>query len=262
MERNSLNIVILGAGNVATFLAEKLNPVANIVQVWSRSATTAKHLASKLTNAEVIESPSKVDTSADFYIIAVADDAIEEVASQLPEVNGIVAHTSGSFPLDRFMKIVKGRSAGVLYPLQTFTKKSKSTIKDVPFLIEGSSGDTSSKLVALARMISDDVLAVGSAMRADLHLAAVFANNFTNYILDLANRYLKENTKFSIKVLQPLLIETINKAMSIDPYDAQTGPAVRNDVKVIDSHLKKLSPELAEVYNYLTERIKNDHHNF
>lgn len=259
VERKPLNIVFLGSGNVASYLAGHLDQVADVTQVWSRTFENAQALARQLKDAVAIRDINDIDREADFYIISVTDDAIEEVASALPQVKGIVAHTSGSFPTDKLLNIMKKTHCGVFYPLQTFSKESTVEISEIPFLIEGSTGGTTAKLTSLARMLSENVLSVGSAMRADLHLAAVFANNFTNYILDLANRYLKENTKFNIKVLKPLLYETVNKVMSMDPYNAQTGPAARNDHEVIKTHLSKLNPELKEVYQYLTDKIIKDH---
>ena len=259
VERNNLKIVLLGSGNVATYLAKHFDTVADVTQIWSRNPIHSSQLASELQNAVAVEDIQEIERDADFYIISVTDDAIEEVAAKLPEVKGIVAHTSGSFPLTKLLNIVKHSKCGVIYPLQTFSKNSRAEIKEIPFLIEGDTGETTAKLTTLARLASENVLTVGSAMRADLHLAAVFANNFTNYILDLSNRYLRENTQFNIRVLKPLLIETVNKVMNIDPYNAQTGPAVRNDKEVIKTHLSKLSPELQDVYKYLTDKIIKDH---
>lgn len=259
VEANRLKIVIIGAGNVGTFFAQRLDDYADVVQVWSRTFDKAKELASTLRRAKPIELVSDARPDADIYLIAVSDDAIEEVVATMPQVKGIVAHTSGSFSLERFSKICASKKTGVVYPMQTLSKSILDEIEDVPIFIEGKSGSVTSKLVSLARLITNDVVSVSSTMRADLHLAAVFANNFTNYLLDLANRYLKENTKFNISVLEPLLVETIKKAVNMDPFDAQTGPAVRNDSEVINMHVSKLKPEWAELYKYLTYRIIKDH---
>lgn len=260
MEKQLSKIVILGTGNVATHLALLLDDKAEIVQVWSRDKAHAEKLCSKLkAETEPVSDYSAIRKDADFYVIAVPDAAVLDVARNLKGMRGIVAHTSGSVSLNSLLDAVGNDKAGVFYPLQTFSKKSKVKIAHIPFLIEGATGDVSAKLSTLAKLISDEVFIIGSDMRGHLHLAAVLANNFTNYLLDLSARYLKDNTKFNIKVLEPLMVETVRKAIELGPHLAQTGPAVRNDTQVIDAHLSKLSPDAAEVYKFLSDRISRDH---
>ncbi len=254
-------IVILGSGNVASHLIPALAEENDVVQVWTR--TPGKHLPclESLPDIPVVSDPAKIIRDADFYIIAVADDAIISVAEMLAgmEVNGIVAHTSGSFPLEKLVGVFKSGKVGVFYPLQTFSKDVPVDISKVPFFIEGADKETAERLSALARTVSTDVRSADSVVRGHLHVAAVFANNFVNYMWDVADSYLKENVNLDLKVFGPLLEETLRKAVENGPRQSQTGPAVRRDTKVIDAHLSKLNEDDSAVYKLLSELIMKRH---
>lgn len=55
----------------------------------------------------------------------------------------------------------------------------------------------------------------------------------------------------------PLLEQTVDKLHKLSPSEAQTGPAVRNDFKVINAHLEMLDskPRLRTLYQELTSQI-------
>lgn len=261
VERYRDKIVILGSGNVATHLAIAFDKVADVVQVWSRTGANAQILAKRLINAQATCNFSEIIPNADFYIIAVSDDAIIPVIRNIKDVHGIIAHTSGTFPLDEARKILKSENCGVLYPLQTFSKNSSVDVRDVPFLIEGANPITERKLISLALKISSNTECANSQTRAYIHLAAVFANNFANYSWIIADKILKENTNFNFSLFKPLLEESLRKALTLTPYRAQTGPAKRGDTSTIESQLNKLGAEYSSVYKLLTEKIIQEFNN-
>lgn len=194
---------------------------------------------------------------ADIYIIAVADDAISQVAEALPLTHSIVAHTSGSVAmssLDRFPR------RGVFYPLQTLSKDIAIDYSAMPILIEGSSESVANELKNIASAISTSVAEVDSAHRAKIHLAAVIASNFTNHLLHLSSKLLPSDVDPAL--LLPLLEETIRKAGSRTPYCAQTGPARRGDTQTIEKHLSLLSdtPQLKNIYSLLSKSIFSTYH--
>lgn len=255
MERERNKIVLLGSGNVGTQLARALDPVAEVIQIWSRNYSHAEEAAEKLSNARPISDIEEIDTTADFYIIAVADDAVADVASRLKGVSEIVCHTSGTVPLEDISKVLPDTSCGVFYPLQTFSKQRAPDISTVPFLIEGNDPFTTDKLKNLAGKISERVYCADSDLRSHIHVAAVFANNFTNLMWTLADEYLKAHSDLDFSIFEPLLRETLDKAIEIGPKNAQTGPAKRNDSRTIQKHLEKLNSREAEIYKMLTEAI-------
>jgi predicted short-subunit dehydrogenase-like oxidoreductase (DUF2520 family) len=253
-----MRVVILGSGNVATILGEKIYVAGHeVVQVFSRNHEAADKLASLL-HAQAVSSREAVDVSAELYIIAVNDGAIGELASWLRPAAGIVVHTAGSVPVD----VLKPASTrfGILYPLQTLRKET-SSIAEIPLLVDGSDMETTEQLFAFVKSISGTVQAADDAKRLKLHIAAVIMNNFSNHLFTLAYDYCKkENLDF--RLLIPLVTDTGERLKLKPPSQLQTGPAARNDMSTIRYHLEQLKnyPDLADIYKLFTEKILDYHH--
>ncbi len=251
-----MNIVLLGSGNVATHLGRAFKMAGqSIVQVWSRDIEHAKELADTLAS-EAISDMDDINRSADLYIIAVKDDAISEVGSKLKIGDKLIVHTSGSTPL----QALDGVSAhtGVFYPLQTFSKNKAVDFRQVPIAIEASNPEDLASIRAIADRLSERVTELSSTQRKALHVAAVFACNFTNHLFAISQRLLEaENLDFDL--VRPLIAETADKVQLYDPETVQTGPALREDTEIINSHLEMLQdkPELEELYKKLSQSIVN-----
>ncbi len=249
------NVVIIGAGNLATQLALALfEKGIQVKQVYSRKIESASELAGKV-NASFINDLSQLLPEADLYIIAVKDSAIQEVLENLRLNNEqLVVHTAGSVP----MSILEGFSNnyGVFYPLQTFSKSRKVDFSTIPICIEASHASTFLELEKLGEKLSTSVSQINSDERKTLHLAAVFVNNFVNHLYALGADILLDK-KLNFDLLKPLIRETAEKIESINPIDAQTGPAKRNDQNTINAQLKMLhgKPEYQKIYSFATESI-------
>lgn len=255
-----MRVVIIGSGNLATHLSHALhNAGVEIAQVYDRTIEHALTLAADL-NCEAISSVSDMEAGADAYIIAVKDDAIAEVAKQIASVaqNGVVLHTAGSVP----MAVLDGAAKhyGVFYPMQTFSKtREVDDFRSVPCFIEASDSEAMAVIKAMAQQVCDTVQEADSHKRERLHLAAVFANNFTNHCYRLAEQILEaENLDF--KLFLPLIAETANKVQTMQPKDAQTGPMVRYDVNVMNKQMNMLTNErMREIYRLMAESIHADY---
>jgi predicted short-subunit dehydrogenase-like oxidoreductase (DUF2520 family) len=247
-----IKITIIGSGNVAQHLIDafaKSNAV-EIIQVFSR---TQKDISPNLDSNKITNDWNAL-AEADLYIIAVSDDAISSVSSQLPFENRLVVHTSGSSPLTSLDE--KNRK-GVFYPLQTFTKGKSIDFKTIPFCLETQFENDYALLEKVAQSISDNVYKIDSHQRKALHVAAVFVNNFTNYLYQLGNDICQEN-HVPFDILKPLILETAEKLLTLSPKDAQTGPAKRNDISTIEAHESFLSNEnQSTIYKILTQSIQN-----
>ncbi len=249
-----MKIVLLGAGNVAYHLGPLLKKKGHkIIQVYSPTSLNGKALAQKLKCSHV-QSISEISTEADIYIVVLKDEAISNVINKLTFLPRLIVHTSGSIGINVFPKRII--NSGVLYPLQTFSKKSKTTPGQIPICIEGSNKKSLEIIRKLANSISPMVYKVNSDKRKIIHLAAVFANNFTNYLFSLSAKILEKN-KIKFEILLPLINETIDKISKENPVDVQTGPARRNDKAVIKKHLKLLNhdPEVQKIYSVLSKSI-------
>ena len=187
---------------------------------------------------------------ADLYIIAVKDDAVAAVARLCPE-SALVVHTAGSVAMDALPQ----QRRGVLYPMQSFTKGRRIDWSRVPFFIEASSEEDTALLEAFARRLSSSVWRLSSEQRKTLHLAAVWVSNFPNHLWTVASDLLaRENLPFS--VMLPLIEETAAKVHELSPREAQTGPARRGDVKVMQAHEAMLPEDLRLIYHLLSASIQ------
>jgi len=260
MKRSTMEkfeISFIGAGNVAWHLAPALdNAGFKVGQVYSRDQGNAQKLIERLYEAEWQPDLDFSDSPSKLFFITVKDSAIEDIATEivLPE-NAVVVHTSGSQPLS-ILGYLPTENIGVFYPLQTFTKTRKIHFKEIPVCIEGQNNETYTLLQSVAESISDNVYRVDSIDRKTLHLAAVFACNFTNHLYTVA-RQLLERKGLDFEMFLPLIHETVNKSLEIGPENSQTGPAIRKDMTVIEDHLQYLSydEQLSRIYRNLTEHI-------
>lgn len=250
-------IAVVGAGNVATHLACALHHAgACIVQVCARTHEHARALAARV-GAEAVVNPAEINPHVDFCLVSATDSATPAIASVLPRIEGVVAHTSGSVPMTALLPA--SDRVGVMYPLQTFSKGRAVDLRKVPFFNEGSDVDTLARIDGLASMISASVYHADSDSRRFLHVAGVLGCNFPNYLLSCAAEVLARGG-YGLEVIRPLLEETVAKAFEFGPDAAQTGPARRGDVSTIDSHCSMLPDEQALVYRVLSEAIMRKYH--
>jgi predicted short-subunit dehydrogenase-like oxidoreductase (DUF2520 family) len=256
------NVSFIGSGNLAWHLAPALdNTDFAVKEVYSQNPKHAAALAEKLYQANVQHTLDFSASQSRIFIMAVSDDAIEEIAQEIvvPD-NAILVHTSGSQPLS-ILGYAATPNIGVLYPLQTFTKGKKIDFKDVPFFIESENTETEKLLMGMARAISKRVYKSSSDNRKALHIAAVFASNFTNHMLAIAQEILARHD-LDLELLKPLIAETINKSLAIGPDEAQTGPAYRGDVEILDRHIEFLedNERVAEIYKIISQHILDKYH--
>lgn len=250
-----MEIVIIGSGNVAAVLGRKFKAAGHhILQIVSRNASAASELAYEW-NTVSSNYMSAVNHNAEIYLIAVPDDAINEVIKDMKLPDKVVAHTAASVPMEVLKHITK--HYGVFYPLQSL-RKDMTTLPEIPVFWEGNDEVAKKKLEALARSIADEkVMEAGDDTRQKLHVAAVIVSNFTNHLYALSEEYCrKEGLDF--KQLLPLIEETATRIKNISPRQAQTGPAIRLDRETVQKHLALLNshPHLKKIYEMMTESIQ------
>jgi predicted short-subunit dehydrogenase-like oxidoreductase (DUF2520 family) len=257
---NPLNIVIIGTGNVANHFANAFRTIENfhLTQVFNHQNSRKAQLFAKQFQCDLITDYAAINSTADLYIIAVKDDAINQVVVNLIPLHlkGIVVHTSGSMAIEVLEKAAS--SVGVLYPLQSFYKGAIIDWKSTPILIEGNTPNVQRKLKQLASYISKKVQVIDSKNRLQIHLSAVFACNFTNAMYVAAYELIEKNiSKKNTHLLQPIMLHSFEKLQNIHPKKAQTGPAMRKDQLVMKKHLHLLKEDqqLTKVYKTLSELI-------
>ena len=258
----SLRIALVGSGNVATAMGLELKAKgALIVQVFSKNIQKAKLLGRQMGAASCIADLNELTTAADVYLVAVRDDVLPEVAAHFSGglyKGKIIFHTSGSQPSKVFEKCEGW--AGVIYPLQTFTKGYLQPIWDkVPLFIEPANVKSLPHLKRIARLLSNKQRVIAFEKRIQLHLAAVFINNFTNHLLKLGDDVLRQQN-LELKDFEALIGQTVEKALKIGPAKSQTGPARRKDKNTIKKHLDLLKAHAParKVYQLFSTAILND----
>ncbi|MDQ3017371.1 MAG: DUF2520 domain-containing protein [Bacteroidota bacterium] len=250
-----MNIVCIGAGRLAHQLMPELLLGGHVImQIYNRTPWPAVLLSQKLHHAEHIEDLEKITRNADVYFLAIADDAIAEIALKINtlDVNGIIVHSSGVLPLE----VLPSSNRGVFYPLQTFSDHHAVEWSSTPIMITSDKEENQQKLHSLARTISSAVYTMSDTQKSYVHLSAVFSNNFTNHLLTLAEEICKAH-QVPFEILKPLILTTFQKALHLGPSNSQTGPASRGDEVTISKHLQLLEqhPELRKVYEVITESI-------
>lgn len=245
-----MRVTLIGSGNIATVLGRKLLHSGHTIhQVYNRHKSHAAPLAAEL-SAEAVDN---FNDSADMYIVAVPDDALQNINEWLKPVNGFIVHTAGSVAMD----VLKSLSAayGVLWPLQSIRRETPAA-PVLPVLIDANNPWNKIKLKGFAQSFADSVAEANDKERLKLHLAAVATNNFSNYIFTLVEQYcIAEGLDF--KLLLPLLAETVSRMQDTSPSLLQTGPAARNDLSTIEKHISLLNnyPQLMNIYEFLTRQI-------
>lgn len=250
-------VAILGTGNVAWHLAPALEDAGHIVtEVYGRDHNKVQQITKRLYNTEGKTDLDFSESEAEIFILAVSDQAISELADEviLPE-DSILVHTSGAVSQD-ILDYSSASNTGIFYPLQTFTKDREINFEEVPFLLESEDGSTLQKLKKLAKSLSPLQYIVKSKDRMALHVAAVFASNFSNHMLRLAEEIMARKG-LDYEMLKPLIIETMSKSLELGAKKAQTGPAVRSDFNTLDAHYKFLNynEQVAEIYRLISQDI-------
>jgi predicted short-subunit dehydrogenase-like oxidoreductase (DUF2520 family) len=249
-------VAIIGAGNVAWHLGHALAKAGiRISQVISRSKPAAQILAESL-NTRYSLSFEDFLPENDCSILCVSDNALPVIAERIKFGDCLALHTAGSIPAE----VLKGwaKNYGVLYPLQTITKKRALDLWQIPLLVEANNEDNLILVKKLASLVSGYIVQAGSEQRMNLHLAAVFAGNFSNHMYALAEKILIQQG-LSFELLKPLIAETAAKVLEIPPHLAQTGPAVRGDNRIMMKHMALLEtyPGFAELYMLISRSIMN-----
>ena len=251
-----MKVTLIGAGNLATQLGKSLKKAGVIIsQVYSRTEDSARTLG-ELLEAEWLTDIKALRDEADIYIFSVKDSVLCELISEVCKSRGdkLFLHTAGSMPMSCFEG--KALRYGVFYPMQTFSKTKDVDFELIPVFIEGNSIETEDVIRSLANKLTQRVIRLSSADRKYLHLAAVWACNFTNYCYTVASDILGEHG-IPFDVMLPLINETTEKIQKICPKAAQTGPAVRGDRNVMSKQLELMNgkEDLQELYKMLSKGI-------
>ena len=249
-----MQIVLIGSGNVAFHLAKAFTEAQiPISQIFGRNTAELQKISEKFS----IPFSTETLVDADLYIISVSDSSIAEVSSLIKNKNVLVAHTSGSVSREALSGNYR---KSVFYPLQTFSKSKNLDYSKIPFFIDAENENDEDILKNLASKISKNVMLANDEKRKYIHLTAVFACNFVNHLYARAKE-ISDSQGIPFDYFLPLIDETTQKIHELEPKLAQTGPAIRNDEKVLKLHESLLTDEeKLKIYKTLNESIKKMYH--
>lgn len=246
-----IKIIVAGAGNVAHHLIPLLSQYHDIIGLYAPSPKHVKELAEKHQLAWTCEWESLPFAEADVLWLLVPDDAIEQVIPST-SFQGVLIHSSGSTSIAK----LQSDKRAVIYPLQTFSKDKAVNWNSIPVFHENE-GSNSAILDSLLGLFEGPKYPMDSEARLKLHLSAVVACNFNNFMLHWAKNNLDSPEHF--QYLQPLVEETIQKAFGLGPELAQTGPAKRGDQKVMDKHVQLIQKAaFKDLYRSISTLIQDE----
>jgi predicted short-subunit dehydrogenase-like oxidoreductase (DUF2520 family) len=239
---------------VATVLGKLARDAGHeVLQVYSRTAERAERLA-HLLQAAPCDAWDAILPGADLYLVCLSDAGTASIAQHWQTRQGLAVHTAGALPLNTLQPAAARH--GVLYPLQSLLAHRQPP-ESVPLLVDASTPQDLAMLQAFAQTISTSVSHSNDQQRLRLHLAAVFANNFTNHLYHLAQLFCRQQG-VDFQLLHPLIRETAARLREGPPGQWQTGPALRGDDITMEKHLRLLKdqPRLEAIYLMLSDSIR------
>ncbi len=248
-----LKIGIVGKGNVGIHLLLRLIELGyKDILVYSRSGNDISAVA---TNKNIHFTNNFKEFGAyDVVFCAVNDNNMLEMIQLISKYAPVVS-VSGTVSLNHLKTKLP---IGTFYPLQSFVLNQPIHWDRLPIFIESQDVKFQQFLMKLGKEFSGNAIELSEDKRQYLHVAAVFANNFTNHIIDLASHYCQEHA-IDFNWLKPLINQTIEKIQTNDPHNILTGPAVRNDQSTIEKHLDLLKGDSKNIYRTLTKSIIKHH---
>ena len=238
------NIAIFGNGQASSFLSAGFQSLGYQVSVFARNNKNNEYPIHEF-------DPGK---DYNLIILAVSDSSIYELSNKLPATQRLLVHLSGTAPLNAIHP--KHTRRGVLWPVMSINKDTKTPLKEIPFILQAANEISSSELQKNVNLFGLKHYWLDEEQRNKLHLTAVFTQNFSNYLYQVGYELLKSDG-LEFDLVKPLLSESLNRITKEAPFNFQTGPAIRNDQSTIQQHLKMLNQHEKTIYELLTKSIQD-----
>lgn len=250
-----MKIAIVGSGNIATFYAKKFHAAGHeIAQVISAHLTHAKELADNF-QCDFSDDIHTLNSDADIFLFAVKDDVLLSFAKNISLKDKLVIHTAGSVHLDELKDL--SDHLACIWCVYSINKNNLPENNSIPLVVDTNNNEVLDKVNMLAKAISDNIFYLNDEQKSALHLAAVFANNFTNHLYTISKKII-EQKNIPFETLLPLIMDTATKLQHSAPEQNQTGPAIRHDEKTMEKHLALLQDEeWKKIYAQISDSIRH-----
>jgi predicted short-subunit dehydrogenase-like oxidoreductase (DUF2520 family) len=257
-------IGIIGAGAVGTALGLALHRAEwPVVAVASRDAARRERFRSLVPGARgFAEAPAILD-EVELVILAVPDDAIEQLAGELRLYGGqALVHTSGVLGAEVLEPArAAGTQLGAFHPLVAFadTERAVAALHGATIAVEGDD-QLVAHLADMAEALGATAVRLAPGSKAAYHAAAVLAAGGFVALLDAIaelGRAAGLDEPGSLAVYGGLIEQTLGNARALGIRAALTGPMTRGDVGTLARHLEalgRLAPAALPLYLAAAER--------
>ncbi|NIA24968.1 MAG: DUF2520 domain-containing protein [Gammaproteobacteria bacterium] len=245
-----MNIILAGPGRAGTALCLAAAAAGHrVVAVLGRRPEAVKDAAARF-GASTLGLDDDLPV-ADLLVVAVHDDAIQEVAERLaprvPNVDAAV-HLSGLKPASTLASLAgAGPAIGVLHPLQTLPtpEAGAAALPGSWFAVTAHDPGLQSDLENLARSIGGHPFTLDDEDRALYHAAAATAATDTVAVLALAAK-LFAAAGVPFDAARPLVEAVVANAFRLGPKESLTGPIQRGDVGTVVAQLQAVADRVPE----------------
>ena len=242
-------IAIVGAGNLGSALAVALHGAGYRISeiVVGGRGSRGRSLAVRVHSRAARLSQARFD--AEVTWICVPDSQIaacaRELARRMDWKGKIALHPSGALTSDELQPLRRrGAAVAAAHPLMTFVRRSRPSLEEVPFGMEGDR-----KAVEMARRLVRDLGGKSFAVRPQdkplYHAWGAFASPLLIALLASAEQVALaagERSRLAArKRMLPILQQTLRNYGTLGPAEAFSGPLVRGDVATVRRHVQALT---------------------
>ena len=258
-------LAIIGAGRVARGLGARLREAG-----WRIAAVAARHLPAARAAVRSIGAGipcavlSRRVFDAPIILLAIPDDALAAVASQLAERGGadlrrkIILHTSGALSSAVLAPLARHSAwTGVIHPMQSFAARSRPRLDGVLFGIEGHS-QALRVIRRMVRSVGGEAVRIEPGRKVEYHCAGTFAAAHVLASVEAGVRLLAAagmKRREATRALLRLARQVLDNQEVHGPRAAWTGPLSRRDLATIRLHwdaLGRYPDEFRQAYSAMT----------
>lgn len=250
MANSTPRVVVFGSGNVATSLGRAWEASGVVIAGFcNRQGIVPRGFSS--TNAPCFTNAADINVAAEYALMAVRDEVVFPLIEQLPS-HLTPIHFSGAQR--------NPKKGGVIWCAQSIQPNDPEHVGTIPMVITANDEAERDALTALAGRISNHLFPTTEEKRQKGHLTAVFAVNFTNHALAVAQE-LAEQAELPWDWFVPMIESMSRGAIDGKAYERQTGPGVRREDTIIRSQLEALQahPAWQKFYEAVTASIQHLH---
>jgi predicted short-subunit dehydrogenase-like oxidoreductase (DUF2520 family) len=261
-------IAIVGAGNLATFLAVALDAAGfTITEIVARdsppSRRKAQKLAVKVGARAVTANSAALDATLLWFCVpdreirGAACVFADRLAARPPVHRNVeirfALHSSGALSSRELAPLrTAGTKVASVHPLMTFVAGARPSLTGVPFAAEGDAAATrvASRIV---RQLGGESFALPASRKAAYHAWATMTSPLLlAYLVTLEEAALAAglSRQAACRASLPIIRQTLANYSHLGPARSFSGPLVRGDTATVAKHLAALKkhPGPREVY--------------